>query len=150
MTASIIRRTGAEAYDLIFPEHLSMLSVLGQETIHRAMMNSYRVWLAVDEDKVIAVWGLIPPTLLSDRAYLWLHTTKHFSDYAFVFLRHSRNVVQQMLDHFPIIVGHGSADSPRSLRWLHWLGAEFDPPQGPFLPFTIRADKWQQVSAQSA
>lgn len=150
MTAEIVRLEGSAAYDLIFPEHLAMLSVINQETMQRAMMNSSRVWLGIDGAQVLAVWGLIPPTLLSDRAYLWLFTTKHFTGHQFVFIRHSQRAVQAMLEEFPCIIGHGVVGADKSLRWLRWLGAKFGEPQGEFLPFEIRADKWQQDSAQSA
>jgi hypothetical protein len=68
MTASIIRLDGQEAYDLLSPEHLAMLPDIEQETMHRAIMNSSRVWMGMDDAKILAVWGLIPPTLLSDTA----------------------------------------------------------------------------------
>jgi hypothetical protein len=152
MTAEIIRLDGAEAYDLIYTEHLATLSVLDQETMHRTIMNSTRVWMGVDDGQIIAIWGLIPPSILSDTAYLWLYTTKYFTKHTFVFIRHSQRAVAEMLKEFPIIVGHGTPSNPRSLRWLKWLGAEFGDLEfeGRAIRFTIRADKWQQVSAQSA
>lgn len=150
MTPNIIRLEGSEAYDLLFTEHLSMLSVINQETMQRAMMNSSRVWVGTIGDKIVASWGLIPPTLLSERAYLWLYTTKHFNGHEFVFIRHSQRAVRAMLEEFPTIVGHGAVGADKSLRWLYWLGAEFSEPQGDFLPFTIRAGKWHKDLAQSA
>lgn len=150
MTTSILRLDGAEAYDLIYGEHLSTLGVMDQETIHRTMRNSSRVWLGLDDDKVLCVYGLIPPTLLSDRAYLWLYTTKHFTSHVFVFVRHSQRVVAEMLQEFPTIVGHGHVGSAKSLRWLRWLGAEFHEPQGKFIPFEIKASQWQPRSLRSA
>lgn len=150
MTAQIVGIEGSAAYDLIFAEHLSMMSTINQETMKRSMQNSSRVWLGMDDAKVLAVWGLIPPTLLSDVAYLWLFTTKDFGAHQFMFIRHSQRAVQMMLEEFPVIVGHGVVGADKSLRWLRWLGAKFGEPQGEFLPFEIRAGKWQQVSAQSA
>lgn len=150
MTPRIDSFDGATAYDLIYPGHLSMLSVIEQETMKRALMNSSRIWLGHEDFKIIALWGLIPPTLMSEIAYLWLFTTKEFTEYTFTFVRQSQRVVAAMLEEYPTIVGHGVVGHDRSLRWLRWLGAEFGEPQGKFLPFTIRARKWQQDSAQSA
>jgi hypothetical protein len=153
MTANIIRLSGADAYDLIYPEFLSTLSAMNQETMHRSIMNSSQVWLGYDDDHILAFWGLIPPTFLSDRAYLWLYTTEHFHSHIFMFVRHSQRVVKEMLEEYPIIVGHGAVGADRSLRWLKWLGAEFieAEPDGKLIRFEIRADKCQrQDSVQSA
>ncbi len=151
MTAIILRVGCAEAYDLLYPDHLAMLPVLEQESMHRAIMNSTRLWLGQDEGRVLAVWGLIPPTLMSDTAYLWLYTTKHLHQHSLILVRHSQRLVQSMLDDYPTIVGHGQVGARRSLRWLRWLGAEFGEPQGQFLPFTIKAKSlWHQDSARSA
>jgi hypothetical protein len=149
--ASIIRTTGAEAYDLIYQEHLSMLSKINQETMQRAMMNSSRVWIGEDDGAVIGVWGLIPPTLMSDVAYLWLFTTKNLTRHTFIFIRHSQKAVQAMLSEFPCIVGHAEIGNRRSLQWLKWLGAEFgEPVSDKAIPFTIKAKQWPQDLAQSA
>jgi hypothetical protein len=150
MTVSITRLEGAEAYDLIFPEHLSMLPVINQETMKRSMVNSSQVWVGIDNDKVLAIWGLIPPTLMSDRAYLWLFTTKDFAGHEFILIRHSQRAMQVMLEEFPTIIGHGVVGATQSLRWLRWLGAKFGEPCGEFLPFTIKAKQWQQDSVQRA
>lgn len=150
MTVRIFRTSGAKAIDLIFAEHLAMLSVIEQETMQRAMMNSHTLFVGTDEDRVLAVWGFISPTLLSDTAYLWLFETKHLTAHTFVLIRHSQRIIHAMLEEFPTIHGHGRVGATRSLRWLRWLGAEFGEPQGGFLPFTIRADKWPQDSALRA
>lgn len=152
MTASIIRVDGAEAYDLIFTEHLSMLTVIEQETMQRSLMNSSRVWMGMNDDKIIAMWGLIPPTLMSDVAYLWMYHTKHLHGHTFMFIRHSQRAVQDMLKEFPTIVGHAALRNHRSRQWLRWLGAEFgDPINDKIIPFTIKASsQWQLDSAQSA
>jgi hypothetical protein len=150
MTAHIARLPGLEVYDLIFAEHLSMLPSMDQDTIHRTMANSAQCWVGMDDGAVVATWGLIPPTFLSDRAYLWLYTTDHLTSHVFQLIRHSQRAVQQMLEEYPTLIGHGRVGSTKSLRWLRWLGAVFEEPQGEFLPFTIKASQWQQRSAQSA
>ena len=150
MSANIYRLDPQAAYDLIFDEHLSVLPYDRQEIMKRTMLNSTRIWIGEDEGGIVAVWGLIPPTLLSDRAYLWLQTTKHFTQHTFVFIRHSQRAVQEILREYPTIIGHGHVGHTRSLRWLRWLGAQFGEPQGQFIPFTIEASQWPQRSEQSA
>lgn len=152
MTTRIYSLDSSEAYDLIYRDHLAMLSEVEQETMHRALENSSRLWIGVDGDKVLALWGLIPPTLLSDTAYLWLFTTEHLTGHTFVLIRHSQRAVQEMLKEFPTIVGHAKVGARRSMQWLRWLGAVFEEPiNNVAIPFTIKAkQQWPQDSAQSA
>lgn len=139
MTTNIFRLDSAAAYDLICADHLAMLPSMDRETMHRAIMNSSEVWVAAKGDAVLAIWGLIAPTLLSDVAYLWLFTTKNMSGHEFRLIRHSRHLIQAMLRDYTCIHGHGAVGNDHSLRWLGWLGAKFGEPQGNFLPFEIRA-----------
>lgn len=95
-------------------------------------------WIGMKDDELVCVWGLIPPTLLSSRAYLWLYTTPALEGNEFVFVRHSQRAVQEMLRQYPIIRGHATIGAERSLRWLRWLGARFFEPDKGLLPFEIR------------
>lgn len=141
MSAIIIRPTAAEAYDLIYPEHLAMLSEMDREAIHRAMNNSERLWIGKDSHDILAMWGLIAPTLLSDTAYLWLFTTKHFATHRLMFLRRSRQGIADMLRLYPTIVGHCKLSAAQSRQWLTWLGADFGAAQGDHIPFTFKASQ---------
>ncbi len=149
MTASILRATPDEIWDLIFFEHLSMLSSVDQETMERTLRNSSHIWLGLDDNRALGLWGLIPPTLLSDRAYLWLYTTKYLDDHKFMFIRHSQRAVQEMLEQFPLIVGNTLASNIKAIRWLRWLGAEFVPSDNPVLYFEIKR-LWHPQLVQSA
>jgi hypothetical protein len=151
MTSQILPVTGDEAWDLIFPEFLGTMGVIEQETMRRTLNNSSHIWAGVDDDKILATWGVIPPTLLSDRAYLWMFHTPHLQEHIFVFVRHSQRVVQEALEFYPILVGHAVIGNTRAIRWLKWLGAEFGKPiNDKVLPFEIRAGKWQRQRVQSA
>lgn len=149
MTASILRVTAEETWDLIFTEHMSMLSSVDQDTMHRALQNSSYIWLGSDGDKILGLWGLIPPTILSDRAYLWLFTTAHLRGHEFIFIRHSQRAVEEMLEQYPLIVGNTLPTNHQAIRWLKWLGAEFIPSDNPVLYFEIRKP-WHPQLVQSA
>jgi hypothetical protein len=139
VTITLTPVVGAEAYDLIFPDHLAMLSKLEQETMHRAMKNSAQSWICYSDDDILCTWGLIAPTLLSDRAYLWMYNTIHMKEHIFCVVRHSQRAIDNALKYYPIIVGHCKVDAKKSIRWVRWLGAEFGTPQDSMIPFEIRA-----------
>lgn len=127
------------AWDLLFPAYLSTLSEFNQDTMARAIRNSDWVWIGDVNGEIFGFWGLIAPTILSDRAYLWFMHTEHLCKYTFKFIRHSRKVTAELLDHYPILVGHCASGAVHSLQWVSWCGAVFSEPQGDLIPFEIKA-----------
>lgn len=98
------------------------------------------VWAGYIDGDLVCIWGLVPPTLLSNVAYLWMHATEKVGDHEFVFVRKSQRILEELLKVYPMIYGHCEAGADRSIRWLRWLGAKFGKPEGKFVPFIIRAD----------
>jgi len=127
------------AWDLLYAPCLATLSDINQDTMTRAIRNSDWIWIGDIDGEIFGFWGLIPPTLLSDRAYLWFYSTPSLCKHIFSFVRHSRDVTAELLTHYPILVGHGRTDDARSLRWLAWCGAQFGDSQGDVVPFEIRS-----------
>lgn len=96
------------------------------------------VWGGIANGELLCLWGLMPPSLLSDQAYLWLYIVRDISDYEFVFVRHSQRAIEEALRHFPTITGHCKVDAEQSIRWIKWLGGRFGEPDGGLVPFVIR------------
>ena len=109
------------------------------ETMRKCVRRSAKIYYGEVNGQVACVWGLIPPTILSDSAYLWLLTTDIVAENKFLFVRHSQRYVEEMLKEFPLIIGDCMLDNPQAVRWLRWLGAHFHDPVDGRLPFSIRA-----------
>lgn len=77
------------------------------------------------DGEICCIWGVIRPTLLSVRAYLWLLTTDQMTEHQFLLIRHSQVEVEKLLKEYGVIIGHCSPRQPKSVRWLKWLGARF-------------------------
>ena len=137
---NIAKHKPSAALELLSPPILSTLSEFNQDTMVRAINNSTWVWIGDVNGEIFGFWGLIPPTLFSDRAYLWFYSTDYLNRCLFAFVRRSRQVTAELLEHYPILVGHGRADDAKSLRWLAWCGAEFfdSVVGGTAVPFEIR------------
>lgn len=88
------------------------------------------------DGEIGCVWGLIEPTMLSQRAYLWLLTTDVAEKHKFLLVRHSQIWVREITRRFEI-VGHCVVGDPHAMRWLKWLGATFFEPEGQKIPFRI-------------
>jgi hypothetical protein len=95
------------------------------------------LWVGYVNDSPVCAWGLVPPTFLSDCAYLWLYASPEVDAHKFIFVRNSQIVMKYMREIYPLIYGVTEAKNHRAIRWLKWLGAKFTYPKGRFLRFTI-------------
>lgn len=91
----------------------------------RLVNRSATYWTARVDGELGAVWGLVPPTILSDTAYLWLLTTKASVGHEFLLARYSKLWIERMQKIYPNICGH--CFDPKAQRWLKWLGAKVEP-----------------------
>ena len=106
-------------------------------TMSTCLRTSSQVFIGKIAGELICSWGLIPPSLMSNQAYLWLYTTPMLAQHKFLFIRHSQRVVEGILETYPTIVGHVAIGNDLAFRWLRWLGATFGVPNGKLVPFRI-------------
>jgi hypothetical protein len=107
------------------------------KTVEFCLFMSTHMWACFMHGKLAGIWGVIPPSLMSDQAYAWLNTTEALKGHEFVFIRHSQMVFDELLEEYPSVVGHVIIGADKAYRWLKWLGAEFGPPQGKVVPYRI-------------
>ncbi len=137
MTAQIEISNRDTIRQLIFEAKDGMLSDAEAQTLEDYLTFSVKFYSGTIHGKLCCAWGLIPPTLLSDHAYLWLFSTDAVEEFKFIFVRHSQRAIEEMLAEWPSIYGYCEISKPRSIRWLRWLGAEFGEPTKSFRPFRI-------------
>jgi hypothetical protein len=123
-------------------ELISALEGVKMDATERAIFDNFiaasvHAYTGLVAGKIICLWGLIPPTLLSDQAYLWLYTTPAAEEHQFVLVRRGQIEMKKMLEEYPKIVGHCEVGAERSIRWLKWLGAKFGLAEGALVPFII-------------
>lgn len=106
-------------------------------TMDTCLQFTRHLWAGWVDDEIACIWGLIPPTLMSSQAYLWLYTTELVNKHTFVFVRYSQRAIEEMLKEYQTIVGHCEIDNARAIRWVKWLGGIFNEPVGRGLPFMI-------------
>ena len=111
----------------------------GEEIIRGAVARSSDTWIGKVDGNIACAWGLIPPSLLGDKAYLWLITTDLVDEHPFCFVRHSQMVIKELLKEYPIIYGHVLPDNKRGLKWLKWLGVRILIGTGKLYEFELRA-----------
>lgn len=138
MTALIEPSNMVKVRQLILESKGDILTAEMAKTLEEYLTFSQNLYVGSIHGKLCCAWGLIPPSLLSDRAHLWLYSNDAVEDYKFIFVRNSQRAVEAMLELYPTIFGFCEIDNARSIRWLRWLGAIFGPPLKTFIPFEIR------------
>jgi len=137
MSVAIVQSRMCNVKDLL--DRSPVAGVAQAEQLLRYWLrSSNEVWMGMYDGQVACVWGLRTPTILSDRPYLWLFTTDLVEQHKFLFIRRSQLVVEEILERYPLIVGHVSLWNHAARKWLKWLGAEFGPPEEQGAPFVIR------------
>ena len=139
MTTSIEAISRQQVTDLISNLDEGRLSEHEIEVFNQYAFISTMLWAASVNGRLICLWGLVPPTLLSDQAYLWLHTTEAAKEHEFILVRRGQIELAKMLKEYPRIIGHCILGAEQSIRWLKWLGAKFGEPEGRLIPFVIKA-----------
>jgi hypothetical protein len=84
---------------------------------------------------ILGYVGLAPPTMLSDTAYVWSHTTADGFKHPMIWMRLSLKWIPIFQTRYPTLYGH-CTDS--SYFWMRRLGAEVGPMANGLYPFIIR------------
>src|SRR5215469_12136144 len=137
MSVSVIRSRDCDVKDVL--SRSSVADVPNAEQIlQRWLRTSEEVWFGMHDERVACVWGLAPPTAISNRAYLWLLTTDLVEQHKFIFIRHSQIAVEGALKRYEMIIGHVAVGNQSARKWLRWLGASIAPPENGMSPFVIK------------
>lgn len=131
------RVTNIQAMELVKELNLDEVE---QKSMDFALLMSTIIWAMFFNNRLACLWGVIPPTLMSEQAYLWFYTTDALEGHEFGLVRHSQIAIEEILEEYPSIVGHSAIGADKSIRWLKWLGAKFGQPQGTGVPFRITRD----------
>lgn len=121
---------------------MAPLSEDKKKIMNECFKGSTVVWVGLIDNKVACIWGVALPTILSDRAYLWLWSSDVVKDHPFVFVRRAQIVIKELLGEYEYVVGvvdTSDSNAHNSVRWLKLLGAKFgEPSDGGLIPFQIR------------
>lgn len=137
MNVAIRRNPSINLHDVVQRSPFAKLP--GAELTLRECISRSEDWRCAWVDgEVACVWGVIPPTVLSDNAWLWLLHTDIADKHKFLLVRYSQRYIEEALKRYPIIIGDCDIGNKSARKWVEWLGAEFAPPVGGKIPFVIR------------
>lgn len=84
------------------------------------------------DGRVLAIYGIMEPTLLSTSASPWVLATD-VTQHSKWFLRTSKRVLDEWRSQYKSLANYVDARHTVSIRWLQWLGYELAEP-APFGP----------------
>lgn len=87
-------------------------------------LRSEEAWVALHNDEVVGVFGVIPVSFLGHVASPWLLTT---GKYPKLLLKYTRIILPYLLDKWPILTNYIDARYEASLRWAKWAGFNIYP-----------------------
>ncbi len=132
---TIISKLEGPLSEIILAEFGKILSDHEMEILDQSQSLG-EVWVGYVDGHFVCCWGLIPPSFLSNQAYIWMWASEKVP-HQFLFVRHSQLQMNKFLERYDSIVGQCSLENGSAQRWLHWLGAEFEPPVNGLRPFVI-------------
>ena len=72
----------------------------------------------------IAMFGLVPDSILGDKASIWLLGTDDIATVKKSFCEFSRKVIKYFVGQYPVLFAQVDGRYAKTHRWLEWLGAK--------------------------
>lgn len=90
-------------------------------------------------EKAIAMFGIIPATILGSVATIWLLASPELEKVQRAFLKHSRQFIDIFLEYYPLLINYVDVMNRQSIKWLKWCRAEM----GPVIPYGVEHQPFQ-------
>lgn len=110
------------------------------EALNAGIKDSQYAAVAWIDDEPVAVYGLRVESVTSGIGVPWLLATESAMKHKSEFLKQSPSVVRNMLNICPKLYNYVHVENKASIRWLKWLGFEFDEP----IPYGEEGEMFQR------
>jgi len=99
------------------------------EALELSWRASDQVWAALQNDRVIALFGAGRISMLSDIGVPWMLGSEELTGAGLEVGKRSRQYVLEMKNRFSLLENYIDARQKTSIRWLKWLGFQVEPAQ---------------------
>lgn len=114
----------AEVFQISFAQFDNMLGPMeSRSVVLSAAKLASELLVVMYEDGPICYLGVVPPTILSDSAYIWMISTAYGDAHPYIFGRYGSKIMETILCKYRVVFG--DCFSPKSARWLKHIGAVF-------------------------
>lgn len=115
-----------------------------KKSLEAAFRLSKKCWTGLVDGEPACMFGVSRGTILSHVGAPWLLGTDLIEKNQLAFLRRNKLYMSEMTEGFDTLINYVDARNTKAIRWLKWLGFEFDEaePRGvlnmPFHKFSMR------------
>jgi hypothetical protein len=120
-----------------------------------SMMSAWRrgreTWALLSDDTVVAMYGVIDVSLVSDGGRPWNFSCQDVGKYAKSFIKESVRIEKEWADKYSFLTNYVDSRHTKAVRWIKWLGYTLDnpipigPEKVPFFRFWKRGNlTWPQ------
>lgn len=99
-----------------------------RQAMQEGFRMSIKAWTIIEDDAPIGMFGVSSVSILGNIGTPWLLGTDGMLKIKRQFVHESRQYVQEMLSIYPVLVNFVHIGNLPSLRWLRWMGFDFDGP----------------------
>lgn len=100
-----------------------------ENALMEGLLNSEICFTMERNEKPIVMFGIVPQSLLSNSATIWLLASPEIERIQVAFLKHSRYFIDLMLQHYPYLDNYVDAENKKSIEWLKFCGATLEEPK---------------------
>ena len=97
-----------------------------EEALVEGVSSSSLCFTIERNEKPIAIFGVVPETILGSSAIIWLLGSEDINKVSKAFIRNSRQFVTIFLDHYTYLHNWVHVNNKKSIQWLKYIGAKFD------------------------
>ena len=95
---------------------------------------SQGIWAGFWDGELVAMWGLVPESLLSDTAYIWSYTTPVVTRCKKTFLKVTKAWIKARQEEYPRLVGLTNCKT----SFIKHIGADFGGETAGLTSFIVR------------
>ncbi len=107
-------------------EECAALGMGPYRALEDSLNRSAAAWTGMVDQTPVCMFGVCPIDILAGVGSPWLLGTDEIRRHAKTFMRLNKLYVPRMLELFPFLVNWVDARHDTAIRWLKWLGFEFD------------------------
>jgi len=85
--------------------------------------------LTIVNGNPIGMFGIVPQSILGNKASIWFLSSEDLYKIQKRFLRHSKAFIKLMLEYYPYLYNYVDCRNKKTIKWLKYCGAKFSQPR---------------------
>lgn len=99
------------------------------DSMSLGLKRSTLCWVLLADEKPVAIFGVVPQTVLGTIGVPWLLATNDLPKFTKEVVKSSRPYIEKMLNRFPYLQNWSDERNVTARRWLKWCGFIFGQPE---------------------